>query len=148
MGLAERLEADMKQAMKDKDKVRLSTIRMIRTAIKNAEIDQKKTLTEEDILAVLNRELKQRRDSLQAFQDAGRTDLVEQAQQEISVIQSYMPARMSEDEIREIALATIAETGASTKKDTGKVMAALMPKVQGRADGKLVNQIVQALLAQ
>ncbi|MFC4767952.1 GatB/YqeY domain-containing protein [Effusibacillus consociatus] len=147
MGLAERLDADMKQAMKDKDKVRLSTIRLIRTAIKNAEIDQKKTLTDEDILAVLNRELKQRRDSLQAFQDAGRSDLVDQVQQEINVLQDYLPAQLSEDELREIVAATIAEVGAESKKDMGKVMGALMPKVQGRADGKLVNQLVQAHLS-
>jgi uncharacterized protein YqeY len=147
VGLAERLDADMKQAMKNKDKVRLSTIRMIRTAIKNAEIDLKKSLTDEDILAVLNRELKQRRDSLQAFQDAGRSDLVDQVQQEIQVLQDYMPAQLSEEEVREIVIATIAELGATSKKDMGKVMGALMPKVQGRADGKLVNQLVQAHLS-
>ncbi|WP_018131845.1 GatB/YqeY domain-containing protein [Effusibacillus pohliae] len=147
MGLAERLDADMKQAMKDKDKIRLSTIRLIRTAIKNAEIDQQKTLTDEDILAVLNRELKQRRDSLQAFQDAGRADLVDQVQREIAVLQEYLPAQLNEDEIRELVQATIAEVGALSKKDMGKVMGALMPKVQGRADGKLVNQIVQSYLS-
>ncbi|GAX91523.1 GatB/YqeY domain-containing protein [Effusibacillus lacus] len=147
MGLAERLEADMKQAMKDRDKIRLSTIRMIRTAIKNAEIDQRKTMTDDDILAVLNRELKQRRDSLQAFKDAGRSDLVDQVEQEIKVLQDYLPAQLDENELREIVLATIAEVGASSKKDMGKVMGALMPKVQGRADGKLVNQLVQAHLS-
>lgn len=147
MGLAERLDADMKQAMKGKDKVRLSTIRLIRTAIKNAEIDQKITLTDDDILTVLNRELKQRRDSLQAFKDAGRSDLIDQVQQEISVLQDYLPAQLSEEEVREIVVSTIAEVGASSKKDMGKVMGALMPKVQGRADGKLINQLVQSHLS-
>ncbi|BCJ86227.1 GatB/YqeY domain-containing protein [Effusibacillus dendaii] len=147
MSLVERLDADMKQAMKDKDKVRLSTIRLVRTAIKNAEIDQRKTLTDEDILVLLNRELKQRRDSLQAFQDAGRSDLVDQVKQEITVIEGYMPAQLSEDEIREIVLASIAEVGAVSKKDMGKVMSVLMPKLQGRADGKLVNQLVQSQLS-
>lgn len=146
MGLAERLDADMKQAMKDKDKVRLSTIRMIRTAIKNTEIDQKKTLTDEEILDVLNRELKQRRDSLQAFEAGGRSDLVDQVQQEIAVLQAYLPEQLSEEELRVIVLETIQETGAVAKKDMGKVMSALMPKIKGRADGKLVNQLVQSHL--
>lgn len=147
MGLAERLDADLKQAMRDKDKIRLSTIRLIRTAIKNAEIDQKRTLTDEDIMGVLNRELKQRRDSLQAFEDAARTDLVDQVKQEIAVLQDYLPAQLSEEEIRTIVVDTIAEVGASAKKDMGKVMGALMPKLQGRADGKLVNQLVQQHLS-
>lgn len=146
MGLAECLDADMKQAMKDKDKVRLSTIRMIRTAIKNTEIDQKKTLTDEEILDVLNRELKQRRDSLQAFEAGGRSDLVDQVQQEIAVLQAYLPEQLSEEELRAIVLETIQETGAVAKKDMGKVMSALMPKIKGRADGKLVNQLVQSHL--
>jgi uncharacterized protein YqeY len=146
VGLAERLDADMKQAMKDKDKVRLSTIRLIRTAIKNTEIDHKKTLTDEEILDVLNRELKQRRDSLQAFEAGGRSDLVDQVQQEIAVLQAYLPEQLSEEELRVIVLETIQETGAVAKKDMGKVMSALMPKIKGRADGKLVNQLVQSHL--
>lgn len=148
MGLAERLDADMKQAMRDKDKIRLSTIRMIRTAIRNSEIDQKKTLTDEEILDVLNRELKQRRDSLQAFEAGGRSDLVDQTQQEIAVLQAYMPTQLSAEEVRTIVLETIAEVGASSKKDMGKVMGALMPKLRGRADGKLVNQLVQEHLSE
>jgi uncharacterized protein YqeY len=147
VGLAERLDADLKQAMRDKDKIRLSTIRLIRTAIKNAEIDQKKTLSDEDIIGVLNRELKQRRDSLQAFEDAARTDLIDQVKQEIAVLQDYLPTQLSEDEVRKIVTDTIAEVGAASKKDMGKVMGALMPKLQGRADGKLVNQLVQQHLS-
>jgi uncharacterized protein YqeY len=143
MSLTERLNNDMKQAMKKKDKVRLSVIRMVRTAIKNAEIDTKKTLSDDDVIAVLNRELKQRRDSLQAFEQAGRQDLIDEVNQEISVLIEYLPAQMSEDEIRALVKEVIAETGAAGKKDMGKVMSALMPKVKGRADGKLVNQVVQ-----
>ncbi|TCP53315.1 hypothetical protein EV586_10648 [Tumebacillus sp. BK434] len=146
MSLTERLTNEMKQAMKDKDKVRLSVIRMVRTAIKNAEIDSKTTLSDDDVIAVLNRELKQRRDSLQAFESAGRQDLIDDVNQEIAVLMDYLPAQMSEDEVRAIVKEVIAETGAAGKKDMGKVMSALMPKVKGRADGKLVNQVVQAEL--
>lgn len=142
MSLTERLDTDMKQAMKDKAKVRLSVIRMVRTAIKNTEIDQKRTLSDDEVIAVLNRELKQRRDSLQAFESAGRQDLVEEVKQEIDVLIDYLPAQMSEDEVRAIVKEVVAETGATGKADMGKVMSALMPKVKGRADGKLVNTIV------
>ncbi|ASS76092.1 aspartyl-tRNA amidotransferase [Tumebacillus algifaecis] len=146
MSLTERLSNDMKQAMKDKDKVRLSVIRMVRTAIKNAEIDSKITLSDDEVIAVLNRELKQRRDSLQAFESAGRQDLIDDVKQEIVVLMDYLPAQLSEDEVRAIVKEVIAETGAAGKKDMGKLMSALMPKVKGRADGKLVNQVVQAEL--
>ena len=142
MSLTERLTTDMKQAMKDKDKVRLSVIRMVRTAIQNAEIDLKTTLSDDEVIAVLNRELKQRRDSLQAFESAGRQDLVEEVKQEIEVLIDYLPAQMTEDEVRAIVKEVVTETGATGKADMGKVMSALMPKVKGRADGKLVNTIV------
>ncbi len=146
MSLTERLSNDMKQAMKDKDKVRLSVIRMVRTAVKNAEIDKKESLSDAEVMAVLNRELKQRRDSLQAFESAGRQDLIEGVTQEIDVLKDYLPQQLSEEEIRSIVQETIAEVGATGKSDMGKVMSALMPKVTGRADGKLVNQIVQSAL--
>lgn len=142
MSLTERLNNDMKQAMKDKDKVRLSVIRMVRTAMKNLEIDAKRELSDEDIITIMNRELKQRRDSLQAFEAGGRQDLVEETNSEIQVLMSYLPEQLSEDEVRAIVKEVIAATGATGKSDMGKVMSALMPKVKGRADGKLVNQVV------
>jgi uncharacterized protein YqeY len=144
--LTEKLAEDMKQAMKSKDKIRLSVIRMVRTAIKNAEIDQQKTLTDDEVLAVINKELKQRRDSLEAFESAGRTDLVEEVKAEIEVLIGYLPKQLTEEELKSIVQATIQEVGATSKADMGKVMAALMPKVRGRADGKVVNQMVQQLL--
>jgi len=146
MSLTERLERDMKQAMKDKDKIRLSVIRMVRTAIKNAEIEQRKTLSEDEVIAVLNRELKQSRDSLLAFQAGGRQDLIDEVTQGINILLDYLPAQLSEEEIRALVREAIAETGADGKKDLGKVMSALMPKTKGRADGKLVNQVVQSEL--
>jgi uncharacterized protein YqeY len=146
MSLTERLNNDMKQAMKDKDKIRLSVIRMVRTAIKNAEIELKKTLSDDEVVAVLNRELKQRRDSLQSFEAANREDLIQEAKREIEILLEYLPAQLTEEEIRSLVQEAIADTGAKGKSDMGKVMSALMPKVKGRADGKLVNRIVQEAL--
>lgn len=143
MSLSERLNDDMKAAMRNKDKFRLSVIRMVRSSVKNMEIDQRKTLTDNEILDILNRELKQRKDSLHEFEKAGRDDLVQSLQAEIAIIAEYLPEQLSEEEIAAIVKDTIQETGASSRSDIGKVMAALMPKVKGRADGKLVNQLVQ-----
>lgn len=147
MSLNDRLNEDMKQAMKSQDKFRLSVIRMVRSSIKNIEIDQRKTLDDQEVLDVLNREIKQRRDSLQEFEKAGRQDLVDQMKHELDILADYMPKQLSEDEVKAIVQQTIQEVGASSKADMGKVMGALMPKVKGLADGKLVNQIVQQTLA-
>ncbi|ALS21305.1 MULTISPECIES: GatB/YqeY domain-containing protein [Paenibacillus] len=147
MSLSERLNDDMKLAMKSQDKFKLSVIRMVRAAIKNIEIDQRKTLDDQEVLDVLNREIKQRKDSLQEFEKAGRDDLAENLKAEIAVLMEYMPQQLSDEEVKAIVQQTIQEVGASSKADMGKVMGALMPKVKGRADGKLVNQLVQQLLS-
>lgn len=147
MSLSERLNEDMKQSMRNQDKFKLSVIRMVRSAIKNVEIDMKRTLDDNEVLDILSREVKQRKDSLQEFQKAGREDLVENLKQEIDIITAYLPQQLTEEEINVIVQQTIQETGASSKAEIGKVMAALMPKVKGRADGKLVNQAVQKLLS-
>jgi Uncharacterized conserved protein len=146
MNLSERLNDDMKQAMKDKDKFKLTTIRMIRASIKNAEIDLKRSLEDSEVLDILSREIKQRKDSLQEFNKAGRDDLAKDVAAEIDIIGVYLPEQLTEEEIKSIVLQTIQETGASSKAEMGKVMTALMPKVKGRADGKLVNTIVQQSL--
>ncbi|PZD93940.1 GatB/YqeY domain-containing protein [Paenibacillus sambharensis] len=146
MNLTERLNDDMKQAMKSKDKFKLSTIRMIRSTIKNQEIELKRDLDDNEVLDILSREIKQRKDSLQEFEKAGRNDLAEHVAAEIDIISEYLPEQLTEEEVKEIVKQTIQETGASSKADMGKVMAALMPKVKGRADGKLVNQLVQQFL--
>lgn len=148
MSLSERLNEDMKQAMKSQDKFRLSVIRMIRSSIKNIEIDQRKTLDDNEVLDILSREIKQRKDALQEFERAGREDLADSAKAEIAIISEYLPKQLTEEEIKAIVLQTIQEVGASSKAEMGKVMGALMPKVKGRADGKLVNQLVQQLLPQ
>ncbi|MEV2463522.1 GatB/YqeY domain-containing protein [Paenibacillus larvae] len=146
MSLSERLNEDMKQAMKSQDKFKLSVIRMVKASIKNLEIDQHKTLDDNEVLDVLSREIKQRKDSLQEFKQAGRDDLVQKLEAEIAILMEYMPQQLSEDEIKVIVQQTIQEVGATSKADMGKVMGALMPKVKGRADGKLVNQLVQQSL--
>lgn len=144
--LSERLSDDMKQAMKDKEKVRLSVIRMVRAAIRNKEIDSGASLNDEEVLAVVQKELKQRRDSLQAFENAGRDDLADAAKEEIRILETYLPAQLSEEEVRSIAVRIISEVGASGKSDVGKVMPKLMQEIRGKADGKLAQQVVSGLL--
>lgn len=148
MSLLERLNNDMKQAMKNKEKDKLSVIRMIKATMQNEAIKLgKQELSEEEELTVLSREMKQRKDSLHEFDKAGRSDLVEKLQQEISVVELYMPKQLSEEEIADIVKQAIVEVDATSKADMGKVMAALMPKVKGKADGSLVNKLVQQHLS-
>jgi uncharacterized protein YqeY len=142
MSVIERLNQDMKQAMKDKAAGKLSVIRMVKAALKNEEINKGRTLSEDEELTILTRELKQRRDSLHEFEKAGREDLAEKTREEIEVLIQYLPAQLSEDEIRQIVREAIAATGAASKKEMGKVMGAIMPKVKGKADGNLVQKIV------
>ncbi|SEO32744.1 MULTISPECIES: GatB/YqeY domain-containing protein [Propionispora] len=150
MYLKDRLAEDMKQAMKDREagKTRLSVIRMVRANIKNVEIDQKKELSESEVLDVLSKEVKMRRDAIEEFQKGNRQDLVDNLEQEVAVLMQYLPQQLNEAEVRAVVTETIAETNAASPKDMGKVMSALMPKIKGRADGKLVNSIVRELLNQ
>ncbi|WP_457568151.1 GatB/YqeY domain-containing protein [Desulfurobacterium sp.] len=147
MGLKERLVKDMKEAMKARDKVKLSTIRMINSLIKNAEIDKRGELTDEEILSLLQKYAKQRRESIELYEKGGRKDLVEKERAELAIVESYLPEQMDEDEIRKVVEEAITETGASSLKDMGKVMKVVMPKVKGKADGSLVNRIVRELLS-
>ncbi|MFC4808226.1 GatB/YqeY domain-containing protein [Paenibacillus sp. GCM10023250] len=146
MNLSERLNDDMKQAMKSQDKFKLTTIRMLRASIKNQEIELKRPLEDAEVLDILSREIKQRKDSLQEFEKAGRDELAKGVAAEIEIISEYLPQQLTEEEIKLIVQQTIQETGASSKAEMGKVMSALMPKVKGRADGKLVNTFVQQFL--
>ncbi|PLR78114.1 hypothetical protein CU633_07590 [Bacillus sp. V3-13] len=148
MSLLERLNSDMIQAMKNKEKDKLTVIRMIKASMQNEAIKLgKQELSEEEELTVLSREVKQRKDSLQEFEKAGREDLVEKIRTELQYVDLYMPKQLSEEEVTEIVKETISETGASSKADMGKVMAAIMPKVKGKADGSLVNKLVQQHLS-
>ncbi|AND41559.1 MULTISPECIES: GatB/YqeY domain-containing protein [Cytobacillus] len=147
MSLLERLNEDMKQAMRNKEKEKLTVIRMIKASLQNEAIKLGKDLNEEQELTVLSREVKQRKDSLHEFEKAGREDLVEKIRTELQYVELYMPKQLSEDEVSKIVAETVAETGASSKADMGKVMAAIMPKVKGKADGSLVNKLVQQHLS-
>lgn len=146
MSLLTRLNEDMKQAMRSKDKESLQVIRMLKAAVQNEQINTGQELTEEEELTVLSREMKQRRDSLTEFEKADRTDLADKVKKEIVIVEKYLPAQLSEDEIRSIVSDAIAKTGAASPKEFGKVMGAVMPKVKGKADGNQVNAIVKELL--
>ncbi|WP_026584460.1 GatB/YqeY domain-containing protein [Bacillus sp. J33] len=147
MSLLERLNEDMKQAMRNKEKEKLTVIRMIKASLQNEAIKLGEELNEEQELTVLSREVKQRKDSLHEFEKAGREDLVEKIRTELQYVELYMPKQLTEEEVSKIVAETVAETGASSKADMGKVMAAIMPKVKGKADGSLVNKLVQQHLS-
>lgn len=146
MSLKDQLAADMKEAMKAHEKERLAVIRMVRGAVKQQEIDGKTELDDNGVIAVISKEVKMRRDSMEEFKKGNRQDLVDKTQAEIDVLMPYLPAQLSEDEVRELVKAAVEQTGAATAKDMGKVMGVLMPKVKGRADGKMVNTIVKSFL--
>jgi len=146
MSLKERLLNDLKDAMKAKDIVRKDTIQLIRSAILQVEKDKQVVLGDDEISEILARELKNRRDALSEIEKSGRADIKEKAEREIEIILEYMPRQLSRDELEAIIRETIAETGALSLKDMGKVMKAVMPKVKGKADGSVVNEIVKSLL--
>ncbi|MFB1050772.1 GatB/YqeY domain-containing protein [Paraliobacillus sp. JSM ZJ581] len=148
MSLLERLNQDMKVAMKSKDKEKLSVIRMVKASLQNESIKfGKDELSEEEEVTVLSREVKQRKDSLHEFKEAGRDDLVEKLVAELNVLQAYMPEQLSSERLEKIVLQTIEEVNATSKKEMGKVMGVLMPKVKGKADGTEVKQLVQKHLS-
>ncbi|WP_159721348.1 GatB/YqeY domain-containing protein [Enterococcus sp. CSURQ0835] len=148
MSLLATLNADMKQAMKAKDKETLQVIRMLKAALQKEQIDAGRDLNDEEELTVLSREMKQRRDSLAEFEKAGRDDLIADVKKEIAIVEKYLPAQLSESEIRDIVKAAIEKTGATSPKEFGKVMGAVMPQVKGKADGNQVNAVVKELLNQ
>ncbi len=146
MGTKERLAADMKVAMKERDQLRLSTIRLVRSEIKNAEISKGEPLSDEEVTGVLARELKKRRESVVLFEQGGRPELAEKEGREADVIMGYLPEQLGDDEVRALVDEAIAETGATRIQEMGKVMGALMPKVKGRADGTVISSIVKERL--
>lgn len=141
--LKEQLMNDLKTAMKDKDELRKNVVQMVRAGVLQVEKDKKVTLDDEGVTDVIAKEVKKRRDVLPEFEKGGRTDLVEATQREIEILLAYLPSQLTEEELDKIVSETVAEIGASTMKDMGKVMAALMPKVKGRSDGKVVNELVK-----
>ena len=141
-----KLEDDLKQAMRERNAARRDVIRYIRSEIRNQEIRLRRDLEDSDALQVLSRQAQQRRDSIEAFQQANRQDLVDKERAELEIIAEYLPQPLSEAEIDELAAATIAEVGATGPRDMGKVMSAIMPLVRGRAEGKTVSALVSAKL--
>jgi uncharacterized protein YqeY len=147
MTFLDRINEDLKAAMKSKDSERLSTLRMVKTALKNREIDKMEALTDEEAIKVLQSLVKQRRDSIEQYQQAGRIELAEKEAAEIKVIEEYLPAALDEAAIARVVEETIAETGASSMKEMGAVMKAVMAKLAGQTvDGKAVNRIVKSKL--
>ncbi len=146
MSLKEKLMDDLKTSMKNKDRTRKNTITMLRAAIKQREIDEKIELTDEDIIEVIAKQVKQKRDSIEDFKKADRQDLLDITLEEIDILSAYLPEQLTEEEIDEIVKAVIDEVGANSSKDIGKVMGKLMPQVKGKADGGIVNRIVRQYL--
>ncbi|HEY5672709.1 MAG TPA: GatB/YqeY domain-containing protein [Malonomonas sp.] len=147
MGLKDQLTNDMKEAMKAKQTERLSTIRQLRSAIKNKEIDLKQELDDDAVVGVIGTLVKQRRESAQMYRDNDRPELADKEEAELAVLLDYLPTQLSEDELREIVAAVIAEAGVSSLKDLGKVMPQVIARTKGKADGKLVSQLVREQLA-
>lgn len=147
MTLKATITEDMKTAMRAKDTARLGTIRLLQAAIKQREVDERVELSDDDIIAVVEKMLKQRRDSISAYDSAGRDDLSDVEKYEVSVLQTYLPAQLTEDEIHQILDDVIANTGASSVKDMGKVMGSVKPLVAGKADMGIVSALIKARLA-
>lgn len=144
--LKTRITDDVKTAMREKDKARLATLRLITAAIKQKEVDERTELNDEQVVAILEKMLKQRKDSIEQFEKAGRNELADQEKSEIEIIQVYMPEQLSDDEIESLIKEAIASTGAESMKDMGKVMGQLKPKLAGKADMGAVSGKIKSLL--
>lgn len=146
MPLKDILAEDLKESMKSKNKVKKNVVTMVRAAIKQREVDERIELGDADIIDIIAKQVKQKRDSIEEFQKGNRQDLIDLTNEEIKILLDYLPPQLSEDELEQIIKEAINETQAQTKKDLGKLMAVIMPKVKGKADGKQVNQIVAKYL--
>ena len=144
--LFDKLMADIKDAMKSGNKDLLTVLRTLHAQVKDVTVNQGKEATDADVATVVAKGIKQRQDAIGQFEPAGRQDLADKEKAEIEILKRYQPQQLTESEIEALVVKAIAETGATTKKEMGKVMAALMPHVKGKADGKLVNQVVQSKL--
>ncbi len=146
MSLKERIFEDLKKAMKEKDEIKKRTLRMVVAAIKNMQVD-KKELTDEDVIEILNKEAKNRKDSFEQYKKADRDDLAQGEKEELAVIESYLPEKLTEDELRKIILEVIKEQNVNSPEGLGVVMKSLMPKIKGRADGKKVSKLAREILS-
>ncbi|ABW18786.1 GatB/YqeY domain-containing protein [Alkaliphilus oremlandii] len=146
MSLKQRLADELKEAMKNKNQLRKNVITMIRADVKQIEVDKRVELGDDEIIEIIAKQAKQRRDAIEEFAKGGREDLMEQAKQEVDILMEYLPEQLSEEEVEVIIREVITEIGATSMKEMGKIMAAAMPKLKGRADGKVVNQTVRKIL--
>lgn len=144
--LREKIADDMRDAMKAREQTRVAALRMLMAAVKNAEVERRRELADDEVLDVVTKEAKRRRESIEAFEKGGRDDLVAKESGELAVLESYLPERLSDDELAALVDAAIAETGAVSPKQMGDVMKALMPKLRGRADGAQVSTLVKSKL--
>ena len=147
MDIQAKLNEDMVTAAKAKDKIRLSALRLLKAALHNKEIDLMRPLNETETMQILSGLVKQRKDSIEQFAKGGRQDLVEKEEAELKILQDFMPAQMSDEEVETLIQKAIADVGAASVKDMGKVMKVLMPQITGRADGKAAGEKVKALLS-
>ncbi len=147
MSLQEQLNTAMKEAMKAKATLRLSTIRLAKNAVKNKEIEAGIPLDDQGVITVISTLVKQRRESAQVYRDGGRVDLAEKEEQELLVLQDFLPTQLSEDKIKGLIEEAVAETGAASMRDMGKVMKIVSAKTLGRADGRMVSELVKSRLA-
>lgn len=147
MGLKDQIPEDLKNALRNKNTLELSVLRMLQSALKNREIENnKKDLTDEDVIGVVGAEIKKRRDAASEFEKVNRPDAAAQEKAEIDILMKYMPRQITEDEIRDVVKRAVEETQAESMKDIGKVMKVIMPQVKGKADGSVVNNIVKEML--
>ena len=146
MSLKEKLAQDLKLSMKEKDTVKKNAVQSIRAAVKQVEIDTRSELDDDGVVEVIAKELKRRKDVLPDYEKSGRDDLLTDLKKEIDIIMGYLPSQLSHDELDEIVKAAVETTGASSMKDMGRIMAEVMPKIKGRADGKAVNEIAKNYL--
>ena len=147
MSLKDKLMDDLKSAMKDKDTVRKNAVQMVRASVLQVEKDNKITLDDEGVIEVVAKEVKKRKDVLPEYEKSGRQDLIDELTREIEVLMVYLPQQMSEEEIEALVIDAIAQTEAKSMKDIGKVMAVIMPKTKGKADGKVINNLVKKHLS-
>jgi uncharacterized protein YqeY len=148
MTLNEKLAEDLKTAMKGKDGLRVGVLRLLRTRVKEASIEKREELSDEEIFKVIISEAKKRKEAIELFEKGGRGDLASREAEEISVLEGYLPPQLTEDEVKSLAKEAITEVGALDPRDLGKVMKVLMPKVTGRSEGSVVSKTVKELLAQ
>jgi len=146
LSLEEIIFNDMKKALKENEKLKLSTLRLIRAAIKNAEISKKEKLTEDEVIRIVNRNLKKLEESLDMFTKGQRPELAEKAKKEIEIVKKYLPEQLSEEEVEKIVKETIAKFGFKGLQDIGPAMREIIPQLKGKADGKMVNKMVRDLL--